>query len=108
MSEKDKIIQLLDYVPEYKLGYVLAYVQGITADEDSDDEYCRKLYEEYLNDTDPEKRGRILSGGSVKRNGGLGLMYQIVLKKKAKKFIDKITDCRTKENCNSDRKSPLW
>ena len=48
MSEKDKIIQLLDYVPEYKLGYVLAYVQGITADEDSDDEYCRKLYEEYL------------------------------------------------------------
>ena len=29
MSEKDKIIQLLDYVPEYKLGYVLAYVQGI-------------------------------------------------------------------------------
>ena len=28
MSEKDKIIQLLDYVPEYKLGYVLAYVQG--------------------------------------------------------------------------------
>ena len=22
MSEKDKIIQLLDYVPEYKLGYV--------------------------------------------------------------------------------------
>ena len=55
MSEKDKIIQLLDYVPEYKLGYVLAYVQGITADEDSDDESCRKLYEEYLNDTYPEK-----------------------------------------------------
>lgn len=55
MSEKDKIIQLLDYVPEYKLGYVLAYVQGITADEDSDDGYCRKFYEEYLNDTDSEK-----------------------------------------------------
>ena len=55
MSEKDKIIQLLDYVPDYKLRYVLAYVQGIIADEDSDDEYCRKLYEEYLNNTDPEK-----------------------------------------------------
>ena len=64
MSEKDKIIQLLDYVPEYKLGYVLAYVQGITADEDSDDEYCRKLYEEYLNDTDPEKEEEYsLDGG---------------------------------------------
>ena len=55
MSEKDKIIQLLDYVPKYKLGYILAYVQGITADEDADDEYCKKLYEEYLNDPDPNK-----------------------------------------------------
>ena len=55
MSEKDKIIQLLDYVPEYKLGYVLAYVQGITADEDSDDAYCRNLYEDYLNAPDPTK-----------------------------------------------------
>ena len=44
MSEKDKIIQLLDYVPEYKLGYVLAYVQGITADEDpKNDEPKMKL-----------------------------------------------------------------
>ena len=34
MSEKDKIIQLLDCVPDYKLRYVLAYVQGIIADED--------------------------------------------------------------------------
>ena len=65
MSEKDKIIQLLDYVPEYKLGYVLAYVQGITADEDSDDEYCRKLYEEYLNDTDPEKEEESLTPSSA-------------------------------------------
>ena len=55
MSEKDKIIQLLDYVPEYKLGYILAYVHGITADEDSDDKYCRNRYEYYLNDPDPTK-----------------------------------------------------
>ena len=61
---------MLDYVPEYKLGYVLAYVQGITADEDSDDEYCRKLYEEYLNDTDPEKEEEYF-WRNVKRNGGL-------------------------------------
>lgn len=33
MSNKEIIIQLLDRVPEYKMGYVLAYVQGITADE---------------------------------------------------------------------------
>lgn len=42
MSNKERIIQLLDNVPEYKMGYVLAYLQGITADD-------------YINDPDPEK-----------------------------------------------------
>ena len=37
MSNREKIISLLDNVPEYKLGYVLAYVQGLTADESEDD-----------------------------------------------------------------------
>lgn len=36
MSDRERIIQLLDEVPAYKLGYVLAYVQGLTADEDAD------------------------------------------------------------------------
>ena len=31
---KEKIIQLLEEVPEYKLGYILAYIQGMTAGED--------------------------------------------------------------------------
>lgn len=31
MSDKERIIQLLDSVPDYKMGYVLAYVQGIAA-----------------------------------------------------------------------------
>ena len=34
MSNREKIIALLDSVPEYKMGYVLAYVQGITAEKD--------------------------------------------------------------------------
>ena len=55
MSDKEKIVQLLDTVPEYKLGYILAYVQGITADEDADDLYCQKIYKDYLNDPDPNK-----------------------------------------------------
>lgn len=55
MSDKEKIVQLLEDVPEYKLGYILAYVQGITADEESDDLYCRKLYDDYLKDSDPDK-----------------------------------------------------
>ena len=55
MSEKEKIVQLLDQVPEYKLGYILAYVQGLTAHEDNDELYCQKLYQDYLEDTDPDK-----------------------------------------------------
>ncbi len=55
MSNKEKIVKLLDNVPEYKMGYILAYVQGITADEEADDLFCEKLAEDYINDTDPEK-----------------------------------------------------
>ena len=33
MSNREKCAALLDSVPEYKLGYVLAYLQGLTADE---------------------------------------------------------------------------
>ena len=55
MSNKEKIVQLLDIVPDYKMGYVLAYVQGITADEEADDIFCQRMVENYENDTDPEK-----------------------------------------------------
>lgn len=55
MSNKEMIIQLLDQIPSYKLGYVLAYVQGVAADEEMDDFFCEKIYENYLNDPDPEK-----------------------------------------------------
>ena len=55
MSNKEMIINLLDYVPEYKMGYILAYVQGITADEEADDIFCHQMLDDYENDTDPEK-----------------------------------------------------
>ncbi|MEY8355458.1 hypothetical protein AALB39_19155 [Lachnospiraceae bacterium 54-53] len=55
MSNKDSIIQLLDKIPDYKMGYVLAYIQGITADEEADDIFCERMYQNYLNDPDPEK-----------------------------------------------------
>lgn len=53
MSTREKIIALLDGVPEYKMGYILAYVQGLTADENADDAFCQQMYERYQND--PEK-----------------------------------------------------
>lgn len=55
MSNKDKVIALLDSVPEYKMGYLLAYVQGLTADEEADDAYCEQLWQDYQNDPDPDK-----------------------------------------------------
>ncbi len=28
MSEKEQLLQLIEKVPDYKIGYVLAYVRG--------------------------------------------------------------------------------
>ncbi len=33
MSDRERAMQLLDAVPDYKIGYVVAYLQGITAGE---------------------------------------------------------------------------
>ena len=55
MSNKERIIELLDSIPEYKIGYVLAYVQGVAADEEADDIFCQGMVENYKNDPDPEK-----------------------------------------------------
>ena len=55
MSNRELCVQLLDAVPEYKIGYVLAYLQGITADEAEDDAFCERMYQNYLNDPDPDK-----------------------------------------------------
>ena len=55
MSNKERVVELLDNVPEYKMGYVLAYVQGITADEEADDIFCQRMIENYENAPDDEK-----------------------------------------------------
>ena len=55
MSNREKIIALLDSVPDYKMGYVLAYVQGITADEEADDIFCQRMLENYENDPDRQE-----------------------------------------------------
>ena len=35
MSDREKAIKLLEAVPDYKIEYVIAYLQGITAGEDA-------------------------------------------------------------------------
>ena len=50
MSDRELCVKLLDNVPEYKIGYVLAYIRGITADEEADDAFCERMIENYEND----------------------------------------------------------
>ena len=57
MSNKERIVKLLDSVPDYKMGYVLAYIQGITADEEADDIFCQRMLENYQNAPEEEKEG---------------------------------------------------
>ena len=33
MSDREMCVKLLNIVPEYKLGYLLSFLQGLTADE---------------------------------------------------------------------------
>ena len=52
MGNKDLAIQLINQIPDYKLGYAIAYLQGLYADEISDDMFCQKLLEDYENSSD--------------------------------------------------------
>lgn len=61
MSNKEMIIKLLDNIPPYKMGYVLAYVQGVAADEEADDLFCERMVENYENAPDEDKEGVPLS-----------------------------------------------
>jgi len=55
MSNREMCIKLVDSVPEYKLGVLLAYLQGLTAegDVDADDAFCEAMFKQY--EADPDK-----------------------------------------------------
>ena len=52
MSNRELALQLIDNLSEYKLGYVVAYLQGMNADESADDAFCNQLLESYKNSED--------------------------------------------------------
>ncbi len=52
MSNREFAIELINKMPEYKIGYVIAYLQGLTADEIADDSYCADLLTAYQKSTD--------------------------------------------------------
>lgn len=53
MSTRELCARLMDNVPDSKIGYLLAYLQGLVADEPDDDASCNQLLKQY--EADPEK-----------------------------------------------------
>ncbi len=57
MSNREKCIGLLDGLTEEQLLRIIAVIQDAIdeMEEAEDDAFCERLYQEYLNDPDPEK-----------------------------------------------------
>ena len=87
MSEKEIAMQLINNLPDYKLGYVIAYLQGLTADESADDNFCISLIKNYENSED---KGSFISfDDAVKMCGVDPNEIQNEIDKRAVKFIAK-------------------
>ncbi len=55
MSEKEQLLQLIDNMPDYKIGYILAYAKGLIATDIETvepDEFDKKMIEDIKNDHD--------------------------------------------------------
>ena len=68
MSVREQAAALLEAVPEYKMAYVIGYLQGLVADEEADDAFCENMYQKYLNDPD---RGDFVSLDDAVKELGL-------------------------------------
>ncbi|MDO4444586.1 MAG: hypothetical protein Q4C97_03495 [Bacillota bacterium] len=70
MSEREEAKRIIDQLPEYKINSILLFLKGIAFDDEiEDDLYCEKLYQDYLNDPDPEKDETITLEELAKREG---------------------------------------
>ncbi len=56
MSEREQAKQIIDRLPDYKIGNLLLFLQGMQFDDEiEDDLFCERMWENYLNDPDPHK-----------------------------------------------------
>lgn len=57
MSNREKAKSIIDSIPESQMEYIVNMLQNLhmALEEAEDDAFCEKLYEDYLNDDDPEK-----------------------------------------------------
>ena len=70
MSEKELVKQIIDKLPDYKIPNLLLFLQGMQFDDSIEDElFCQKMYEDYLNDPDPEKHKTITIEELAAREG---------------------------------------
>lgn len=70
MSERELAKQIIDQLPEYKVGNLLLFLRGMLFDDEMEDDlYCERLVEGYLNDTSPDKHDTITLEELAKREG---------------------------------------
>ncbi len=56
MSEKEQAKLIIDRLPDFKVGKLLSFLQGMMFDDEmEDDAFCERMYQNYLDDPDPEK-----------------------------------------------------
>ena len=57
MSNREMAINIINSLPDVQVDYVLNMLKNFSAavEEASDMAFCEKLYNDYLNDTDPQK-----------------------------------------------------
>ena len=60
LSEREKILQIINELPDYKMARLLEFLQRMQLDDDiEDDLYCEWLVEQYLENNDPQKHETI-------------------------------------------------
>ena len=70
MSEREQAKQIIDQLPEYKVGNLLLFLRGMLFDDEMEDDlYCERLVEDYLNDTSPDKHDTVSLEELAKREG---------------------------------------
>ena len=70
MSEREQAKQIIDQLPDYKIGTLLLFLKGVQFDDEiEDDLFCEKMVEDYLNDPDPEKHETITLEELAAREG---------------------------------------
>lgn len=60
MSEKEQAKQIIDRLPEYKIGNLLLFLRGMLFDDEIEDDIdCERMVEAYLSDTSADKHEAI-------------------------------------------------